>query len=396
MPNSRRLLAISVLTLSISCVLVTNCIAQMLMTGFTRREDIHANVHFTARGMLWNAQVSVPGAAYLRIFFTNIQSKDQANYRIRFLNSLGSPLAEIPRDEFQKSASFVTSEIQTSFIEVQVVVDTASPDSTLSFDLSETGFDARRPALLSTPASGSDLQSINSFSPADRIRQAATAVARLSTARLDTDGLHKLYTCSGFMVAATLLVTNYHCVRSPEDCVVTAAYFARPNEQGILDESLTAYCDELIEAVYGLDISVLRVRWQTNSQHDNLQVGRLSIANRDIKPGEHLTIIGHPNGDPLEVSAANCRVRSQDAPGMWHLNRTDFGHTCTTAEGSSGSPVIDESNEVVGLHHLGFDTAGPWASENRAVKAAQFSKLINDVIEISKPKNEGRDGLDAR
>jgi V8-like Glu-specific endopeptidase len=69
---------------------------------------------------------------------------------------------------------------------------------------------------------------------------------------------------------------------------------------------------------------------------------------------------------------------------MWALRKTDFGHGCTTSEGSSGSPVIDAHYKVIGLHHLGFDGSGRWASENRAVKASQFAKLIETLINSGK------------
>lgn len=370
--------------LLISLSAIETCGAQFQPTGITQSKDIHANINMASAGMLWNTEISVPGAAYLRIFFSNIRSQNAGNYHIRFLNSIGDTLLKLSRQDFERSGSFVTREIPGSFAEIQVVVDEPSAGAALSFDVPEAGFDVQAPRLLSTPAAGSDLESINSFSSGDRIRQTAEAVARLSIARLDRDGLHKLYTCSGFMIAPDLLITNYHCVQSPDDCVSASAYFVRANAQGDLLEKVVGHCEELVEAVYSLDIAVLRLGWEEATGHAMSDTRILSVANRDISSGERLSLIGHPSGNALEVSSKNCRVQSMEAPGMWTLNKTDFGHTCTTAEGSSGSPVIDLNYDVVGLHHLGFDKSGRWASENRAVKASHFSKLIESVIEKSK------------
>jgi V8-like Glu-specific endopeptidase len=376
----RRRLFLSGCALLVSLSAICACKAQFQPIGITRSENIHANVNMASAGLLWNAEISVPGASYLRVFFSNIHSEKAGSYRIRFLNSIGDILLELSKQEFERLDYFVTREIPGSFAEIQVVVDEPHAGAALSFNVPETGFDAQMPRLLSTPASGSDLESINTFNSADRIRQTAEAIARLSIARLDRDGLHKLYMCSGFMITSDLLVTNYHCIQTSDDCIGTSAYFVRANDRGDLIEKMVGHCEELIEAVYSLDIAVVRLGWA--DPVNNIKV--LSIAGRDVSSDEHLSLIGHPNGNALEVSAKNCRVVSLEAPGLWSLNKTDFGHTCSTAEGSSGSPVINSNYEVIGLHHLGFDKSGRWASENRAVKASRFSKLIDSVIETSK------------
>jgi hypothetical protein len=362
-----------------------DCIAQGLKTGITRHEDIHAaGISLASTGVLWQADISVPGAAFLRIFFKNIRSDKAGHYHIRIVNGIGGTLLEVTKEEFEKFGAFVTGEIPGSFSQVQIVGDMPSPKSEISFDISETGFDALQPSLLSTPSSGSDLQSVNSFSSGDPIRRVAEAVARLSISRLDQDGLQKLYTCTGFMVTKDIVVTNYHCIRTPEDCITTVAYFLRTDSHGELNKKLERRCEELIEAIYGLDIALFRVRRPSATDPANSGAGPLLISDREPTSGEQLVILGHPNGNALEISKKNCSLTTLTAPGMWALSKTDFGHGCTTSEGSSGSPVIDADYKVVGLHHLGFDGSGRWATENRAVKATRFSKLIETVINSDK------------
>ena len=69
-------------------------------------------------------------------------------------------------------------------------------------------------------------------------------------------------------------------------------------------------------------------------------------------------MIEHPAGESKQVSRVDCKVQGVDLIGR-STDKTDFGHTCDTLGGSSGSPVLDPAHlEVVGLHHLAVTTAG--------------------------------------
>jgi hypothetical protein len=64
-------------------------------------------------------------------------------------------------------------------------------------------------------------------------------------------------------------------------------------------------------------------------------------------------IVQHPDGRPKEISIDKCQLKGTKRMGV--SDTSDFGHTCDTEGGSSGSPVISlGTNEVVGLHHFGF------------------------------------------
>ena len=373
--------------LLVGFVVSAQCFGQGIQTGVTRHEDIHVTeLGLTSGGVIWSTDIAVPGATFLRIFFQNIRGKGLGSYRVSFVNSAGRPLFEVPRNEFERSSIFVTGELSGSFVEVQIIGVKRAPDSSLSFDISETGFSAQRPALLSSPAAGSDLQSINTFDSNDPIRAAAEAVARLSIGRLTADGLHRIYACTGFMISSDILVTNYHCIRDPEDCMKTVAYFVRRGDGGALIEKLERRCGQLIEAIFGLDIAIIRLRPPATLDALASSPFHLSISGREPAGGEALAIMGHPKGNELEVSKIDCRVKTITAPGLWVLRNTDFGHTCTTAEGSSGSPVLDKELRVLGLHHLGFDKSGRWEDENRAVKAVYFSESLQGIIDIDRAK----------
>jgi len=63
--------------------------------------------------------------------------------------------------------------------------------------------------------------------------------------------------------------------------------------------------------------------------------------------GEYLTIIQHPNGERKQVCVRENRLLKYDSNGPFVWYQTD------TVGGSSGSPVFNNSWEVVALHHSG-------------------------------------------
>jgi V8-like Glu-specific endopeptidase len=75
-------------------------------------------------------------------------------------------------------------------------------------------------------------------------------------------------------------------------------------------------------------------------------------------------------------------VGTVPAPGVRPEVLTDFGHSCDTIQGSSGSPVLDSNHRVVGLHHWGFDDYGPdaWKRTNRAVRMAEIRGAIQSFL----------------
>src|SRR5690242_12722064 len=99
------------------------CSAQGLQTGITRRENFQAvNVNLGSPGLGWSYEISVNGAKFLRLFFTKIRSQGDAVYEIHFVNRVGHSLGDVGREEFERASSYVTSELRSSTIEVQVVV----------------------------------------------------------------------------------------------------------------------------------------------------------------------------------------------------------------------------------------------------------------------------------
>jgi V8-like Glu-specific endopeptidase len=137
----------------------------------------------------------------------------------------------------------------------------------------------------------------------------------------------------------------------------------------------------VIDSGYLLDFAILQLK----RPGSGFSVSRESVQLSDRDPeNESLIIVGFPDAGSEKVSMQACRAKSSRAVGRWEYDQTDFGHSCSTAEGSSGSPVLDTSFRAVGLHHLGFDQVGRWSSENRAVRMARLKSTIDSITRLSR------------
>ncbi len=102
-----------------------------------------------------------------------------------------------------------------------------------------------------------------------------------------------------------------------------------------------------------------------------------------INQGEYVSIIQHPGGEPKQIS-----VRENQ---LVELAETRLIYLCDTAPGSSGSPVFNDSWQVVGLHHSGVparDNQGRWLGhDNKPVPPNagenQIKWIANEGIRVS-------------
>lgn len=204
------------------------------------------------------------------------------------------------------------------------------------------------------------------------------------------------WVCSGVMVTPELFLTNWHCggpgkVRSwgPGGGAVdfpAAGYWSGTiATDGVIDLSWDddAISRELM--VKGtaappnqdLDFALLRV-----APLDDLgPIRPVRIATTPVAANNKLLIVHHPAGRSKQLSW-NCEVRDANKAG-WHdaSKATEFTHLCDTEAGSSGGPVLNDTYELVGLHHLGFDRDPKTCQsdhENKAVKISAILKWLED------------------
>ncbi|MFI6033559.1 endonuclease [Streptomyces sp. NPDC051315] len=172
---------------------------------------------------------------------------------------------------------------------------------------------------------------------------ASRSIGRV-TVRTPTGGHHG----TGFMVSPSLLMTNNHVLRNPEEAARAVVEFDfQAGLDGLPLDPVTFALEpqRFFATDRDLDFSVVAVaeRGRQGEQLADFDWLPLDGAQGKAILGEFVNIIQHPNGEPKQLALRENQIVDL-------LDR--FVHYATdTAPGSSGSPVFNDQWEVVALHH---------------------------------------------
>lgn len=170
--------------------------------------------------------------------------------------------------------------------------------------------------------------------------------------------------CTGFLISDDRMLTNYHCITTEDICKSADIIFGFDTSALPLGEEMQR-CSHLIDKDEELDAALIDVSGSPGKRWG-------SLAFSDVSPVLHeaAVVVQHPAGFHKFVSRKDCVVSTMPADGIKNGDGSDFGHSCDTMDGSSGSPVLRRVDlKVIGLHHWGFDEKDPnWSAENRAVQ----------------------------
>ncbi len=172
------------------------------------------------------------------------------------------------------------------------------------------------------------------------------------------------YVCTGFLVSSCSahFLTNEHCITSQKEVDTLQVRFKyRYTTCGgsTLDSYTTFYGSSFITDSKTYDYCLLTLQGTPQNTYGYLELlSRAPVVNEDIY------IIQHPGGNPQQIGYGT--VYNITA------NRSkDLGYYVDTEGGSSGSPVLAETEDkVVGLHHYG-------GCPNSGVK---MSLIYNSII----------------
>jgi V8-like Glu-specific endopeptidase len=172
----------------------------------------------------------------------------------------------------------------------------------------------------------------------------ARSVAYISV----TEGSRR-WSGTGFLISPNLIMTNQHVVSSREQAEgVLARFNYEENFKGEA-QSTTEYRAKpkgAFHANEGLDYAVVELLGDPGRSW-----GWLPLQPRDVKTGERVNIIQHPSGRPKQISMHNNLVE--------YVGGNVLQYVTSTSPGSSGSPVLNDGWEVVGLHHAGGSIVEP-------------------------------------
>jgi endonuclease G, mitochondrial len=223
----------------------------------------------------------------------------------------------------------------------------------------------------------SDLTSINFL---ERGRRAAAAVCRI---KLPTDGGVAYGT--GFLVGPRLLLTNHHVLASKAEAAQAEAEFGYEHD---LDGVLAAPVQfnlrphEIFFTSSELDITFVSVAPLSENSVPLERYGRLPLLPISGKaiPGEWVSIIQHPKGQPKQIAIQASEVIALKPGEVPQLNLDNFLHYTTDTEpGSSGSPVLNDQWQVAAIHHK----AVPAPPSVRKHSKGRIEWIANEGVRIS-------------
>ncbi len=193
--------------------------------------------------------------------------------------------------------------------------------------------------------------------------EVARAVAHISV----TDGVDR-WSGTGFMVTPHLALTNHHVL--PAAALLPGVrlrfnYQEDFNGQAQPVKDYAAAATGVFYAEEALDYTIFEV-----SGEPGREWGWLPIQSRDAKPGERVNIIQHPNGQPKQISLQNNLVE--------YVGGAVLQYVTATCPGSSGSPVLNDGWQTVGLHHAGGalsePTTGKFFNRNEGILIQRILK----------------------
>jgi endonuclease G len=158
---------------------------------------------------------------------------------------------------------------------------------------------------------------------------------------------------TGFMVSERMLMTNWHVFNDRQaatDGEVQFFYELDTNGRPVTPLIFSLDPESFFLSVKELDYCLIAVK--PNDITGKTSLSSIGYFYLDPNTGkvaddseELLNIIHHPDGDFKQLSIRENRLVKKLAFSLWY--ETD------TAQGSSGSPVLNDQFQVVALHHMG-------------------------------------------
>lgn len=204
-------------------------------------------------------------------------------------------------------------------------------------------------------------------------------------------GIRKSWCCSGVLVGADLMMTNWHCggvakfgaFWDPITCGNTLVDFSWDGGR----TSRQFGCVEVVAQNEALDYAVLRLRPVLAEGGRTEGFTSPKISSAPVKNGTDLYVVHHANCSPKLLSA-NCSVgttgfrswlNSATAAADGIPANPEITHTCDTEPGASGAPVFDLDGRLVALHHLGFARDQECKALDRVNKAVEIRHVITHL-----------------
>jgi Trypsin-like peptidase domain len=320
--------------------------------------------------VLWTGEIVVPDVPYIRLFLRIEGSPFPPASRVILFG------ANDLRTELELETigdGYWTDLLPFGRVRLAVVTGDGAlaPDSVFVIDSLSYRGDTVFPYSFHL---GNQLARINSASVPEAIRKFARPVAYLSFKSSGLPG-----SCTGFLIGRDMILTNEHCINDAEGCASLVVTFGwEQDADGRLRFGNQFRCAGFNPRLSNFELDVTAVRLKGNPGDE---YGIIDLTLADDSLTGPMVIIQHSGVVPKEVSIEGCAMIA--APVNGRGPATDFTHTCDTAEGSSGAPILDVNGHFRGLHHFGFkdDDSDIW-DENRGVQGMLILEWLEGALAV--------------
>ncbi|RHY54425.1 hypothetical protein DYB34_010264 [Aphanomyces astaci] len=213
--------------------------------------------------------------------------------------------------------------------------------------------------------------------------------------------------CTGWLFGSEgHLMTNHHCINSADAAAFTRVEFDAvtpgcqdSSSRGSHPGKIAAENVTVIFSDRALDFALVKVN--LIDEFDLTPYGYLQASDQTVKVNDTAYVMGHPNGRPRRIAmvkdgAPTGRITTtnytETKPSLC-LNVDRLGHNLDTEKGSSGTPLLSATtNLVIGLHNCGGCKAATTAyGANYAIKMTYIINLLreNNVLPKDAVKSTG-------
>jgi endonuclease G len=187
---------------------------------------------------------------------------------------------------------------------------------------------------------------------------------------------------TGVLIAPGVLLTNHHVLNDASWAASATIEFGY--RYNIAGEIAKVEIFDLAPATFfvadpELDFAAVAVvpRSRSGARIEDFSFLRLHAETGKLTVGDFVTILQHPDGEPLQIALRENKVTEvdPDKPVIWYH--------ADTAHGSSGAPVLNDSFQLVALHSSGRikrDASGKFALRSGKFVASVDGLKDSDVI----------------
>lgn len=317
--------------------------------------------------------ISEPGASYLRVHFTELSIPQGMALEIRANDEIRNEAGEVVGEtvvQYDHTTSldelgrFASTVFLADKVTLRLVGESSEPAKVQvsAYDFGYPNPDSDVFTFVDPMKTVGSANYEHAYTYAN-----AAAGTRENQAYTHRTPVGKLYmsnsVCTAWKVGSgPYFMTNNHCIGTQSEANGSEIVFNY--ERNASGPQVRLAVDQLIKTNDPLDFTVFTVKNLNAAK----PFGHFGLDAQRPSNGSELYIVHHPKGWQKHISLFDdqyngyCRVKNNNVYGSDYYNTTDISYSCDTEGGSSGSPVLNASNNrVIALHHLGGSSANKGA-----------------------------------